>query len=284
MYIKDIGSPRPPRFPALKVIHLLLCTLALSGCGGSDGEKPTTAVPPTPPVQTLPPQSGLAVPDNRTVGEFRVVLLGNSHVTYNDLAGVLKQMLQVGRPQAKVHTETAAGWRYLDERKNDKVTLPLLTEQPWTHVILQGQKYSTTGLYSYPIDASLYWVALIKSRQATPIMFPEHATLGNSTEGARIIQLHQSIAQIEATCLTPVPQAWEASLAKWPEIPLHMNDGNHANPAGTVLTAMLFYQVITGNPADQLPYIAALPTSATVQKRLAQQASASLQQFQACPF
>ena len=90
--------------------------------------------------------------------------------------------------------------------------------------------------------------------------------------------------QQEIACLAPVPQAWEASLAKWPETPLHMNDGNHANQAGAVLTAMLFYQVITGNLADQLPYIAELQLSATVQQRLAQQASASLQQYPACPF
>lgn len=263
-------------------LSLLLSAAVLNGCGSSDNSAVNTPIQTTPPVQ--PPPSGLQVPDNRTVGEFRVVLLGNSHVSYNNLAGLLKQLLQTGRPQAKVYTETAAGWGYLDERMHDNATLPLLTQQRWTHVILQGQKYSTTGLYSYPIDAALYWVALIKSHQGTPIMFPEHARWGNSTEGARIYQLHQTILQQEAACLAPVPQTWEASLQQWPEISLHMSDGNHANQAGAVLTAMLFYQVITGNPADQLPYIASLNLSATVQQRLAQQASASLQQHPACPF
>lgn len=272
----------------LAIVFLLLSGTALNGCGGS-GAADSVAGPP--PVQTVPqnpppisPPSNLAVPDNRTVSEFRIVLLGNSHVAYNDLAGLIKYLLQTGRPQAKVHTHTAGGAGYLDERLNDKVTVPLLTQQSWTHVILQGQKYSTSGLYNYPIDAAVYWVALVKSQQATPIMFPEHATSGNKTEGARVYQLHQTIVQREAACLAPVPQAWEGSLAQWVDIPLHMNDGNHANQAGSVLTAMLFYQVITGNPADQLPYIADLGLPASVQQRLAQQASASLQQFPACPF
>jgi len=100
--------------PLLAVLNLLLVTFALYGCGGSDSSHLTTPVPTDPPVQTLPPQSGLPVPDNRTVSEFRVVLLGNSHVSYNNLAGLLKQMLQSGRPQAKVHTETAADAATMD--------------------------------------------------------------------------------------------------------------------------------------------------------------------------
>ncbi len=279
---------RPPALYWLMIISTLATTLY--GCGGS--AKPAaappvqTSPPTTPPIPTSPPNegAGLAVPDNRTVPEFRILLLGNSHVGFNDLAGILQEILQTGRPQAKVHAQTAGGAGYLDERLHDNTTLPLLKNQSWSHVILQGQKYSTTGLYHYSIEAALYWVALIKSRQGTPIMFPEHATLGNSTEGARIYQLHQSIVQQEAACLAPVPQVWETSLTQWPEMPLHMSDGNHANQAGAVLTAMLFYQVITGNPADQLPFIAGLDLSATVQQRLAQQASASLQQHPACPF
>lgn len=273
----------------LAIVFLLLSGTALNGCGGSGAAESATVPPPVqtvpqnPPPQ-IPPPSNLAVPDNRTVSEFRVVLLGNSHAAYNNLAALIKYLLQTGRPQAKVHTHTAGGAGYLDERLNDNVTVPLLTQQSWTHVILQGQKYSTSGLYSYPIDAAVYWVALAKSQQATPIMFPEHATSGNKTEGARVYQLHQTIVQREVACLAPVPQAWEGSLAQWVDIPLHMNDGNHANQAGSVLTAMLFYQVITGNPADQLPYIADLGLPASVQQRLAQQASASLQQFPACPF
>lgn len=269
----------------LASLSLLLLAVALNGCGGQDN---TSASPPeqTKPPVTIPPPKGadLPVPDNRTVGEFRVVLLGNSHVSYNNLAGILKLLLQTGRPQAKVHTQTAGGAGYLDDRLQDNLTLPLLTQQSWTHVILQGQKYSTSGLYSYPIDAALYWVDLIKSRQATPILFPEHATIGNSTEGARVYQLHQSIVREEVACLAPVPQAWESSLSTWSDMPLHISDGNHANLSGSVLTAMLFYQVITGNPADQLPYISGIGLSAAVQQRLAQQASASLQQHPACPF
>lgn len=267
------------------LVAVIVFGAALFGCGSSDSPPigPPTTTPPTSP--TLPESSqGLPVPDNRTVNEFRVLLLGNSHVGFNNLGGLLKQMIQTGRPQASVQTETGGGAGYLDERLHDNVSVALVNQQHWSHVILQGQKYSTSGLYHYPINAALYWVALIKSRQGTPILFPEHATLGNPTEGARVYQLHQSIVEREAACLAPIPQAWESNIQQWPGIALHIDDGNHASLAGSVLTAMLFYQVITGNPADQLPYIASINLSATIQQRLAQQASASLQQYPACPF
>ncbi|WP_214000814.1 hypothetical protein [Arsukibacterium sp.] len=263
---------------------VLLVSLGIAGCNASSEqavEVPTAVI--------LPPKSavegaGQPVPDNRTVNEFRVALLGNSHVHVNNLAGQLQQLLQVGRPQAAVHTYVAGGAGFLDERLTDSETESLLVTQSWSHVIVQGQKYSTSGLVTHPTDAAKYWLALIKSRQATPILFPEHARYGNNEEGNRVYMLHRSIAEEEATCVAPVPLAWYASLRQQPELRLHMADGNHANLEGTLLSAMIFFEAITGDPADQLPYVSAIPVSRANQQHLRQLASATLQQYPACPF
>lgn len=265
--------------------YLLLAALAACGSATTEPTSPNLPNPKPPPTATLPAvTTGLAVPDNRTVQEFRVLLLGNSHVGGNNLAGMLNTILQHGRPRALVATHTGDGSYFLDERLQHNPSLDLLRNNSWSHVILQGQKYSMSGMTQYSTSATEYWVALTKNRQATPILFPEHARAGNTEEGPRVYLLHQSIAAKEAACVAPVDLAWQQSLQNWPGIALHLADGNHANEQGALLTALLFYQIITGDPADQLAFIPTLPATAQVQQQLRQQASATLQQVKACPF
>jgi hypothetical protein len=263
---------------------MILSLSLLAGCGSD----PVSSNPPTPkpPVQQRPLPGmtpGLALPDNRTSPRFEVLLFGNSHLQSHDLPGMLQLMLQQGRPQAISRVQRADDWAFLDERLADGRSWPLLQSQPWTHLVLQGQKYSTTGLYSYPIDASLSWIALAKQLQITPVLFPEHARAGNKEEGERVYLLHQRIARQDAACVVPIPLGWY-QLMQQTGLGLHEPDGNHANKTGAAFTAFMLYQVLSGDPADQLPTIPALALSASVQQQLRQWASATLQQYPACPF
>ena len=83
---------------------------------------------------------------------------------------------------------------FLSDRVTDGVSYRDLEREPWTHVILQGQKYSTTGSYSYRTDAAEYWIRGSKKQGATPIMFPEHPRQGNTWEGQTLWDLHKGIA------------------------------------------------------------------------------------------
>lgn len=266
---------------------ILLISL-IAGCGSSgsqpeqlpaNGNASGGNSQPIPPVgPTLP------IPDNRTVSDFQVLMFGNSHVAANNLPGLVTLLLRSGRPNANVYAVVADGGGYLDERFQDRISLPLLQSKKWTHVILQGQKYSTSGRYSYSTSEAEMWISLSKKQLATPILYPEHARANNFEEGDRVYQLHQSIAAKEAACVAPVPLAWTLTMQQFPDLELHVPDGNHANENGSVLTAMLFYQIITGDPADQLPFVAGLGVDAMTQQLLRQQASATLQQHPACPF
>jgi hypothetical protein len=259
------------------IIFSTLWLLASCG-GGSDG-----AAAPVKEVNTNFP-AGLPVPDNRFVDTYSVLIFGNSHVRSHNLADLIVQMIQTGRPGAKATAELAAGILFLDERFNNQNDLRLLQSKTWTHLILQGQKYSTSGAYYYPTDKTVTWVKDSKAQQVTPILFPEHPTAGNKTEGMRVHQLHQSIQQEESSCLAPVGLAWDKALELYPELALHSSDGNHAALAGAFLTALVLYQSITGNNADTLPQLSNITLSAQSQQQLRQAAAATLQQYPACPF
>lgn len=250
--------------------------LVLAACGGASDPTPITP----PPVQQ--PSPVVPVPDNSQSSQYQVLLVGNSHVHTNDLSWIIRQMILTGPKKAESYIRTAARSSFLDDRINDQITYPIFKERRWTHIVLQGQKYSTTGQNFYPIDAALYWIKEVKKLNATPILFPEHPRFRNKEEGQRVFELHQDIASIEPACVAPVGPAWDSMAASWPEVKLHYSDGNHAALAGSFLTALLFYQIITGETADTLGYVESIDLSEQHQQWMRQTASAALQRYPAC--
>ena len=199
--------------------------------------------------------------------EYSVLLIGNSHSSRGNLPEVLQQLLEID-VGSSVHVKAAGHWAFLAERLEDNKTQELLESRPWTHVVLQAQKYSTSGQYVYPTEAAEEWIRRSRNVGAQPILFLEWARLENEEEGARIHRLHVEIASREPACVAPIGLAWEISLEADPEIRLHHRDGNHANRAGALLTAYVLYGAITGNPVMDLPEVKVRGVSGDTQAHL----------------
>ncbi|MCS4307165.1 hypothetical protein M2404_001492 [Rheinheimera pacifica] len=264
-------------------VGLLFSLLTACGSGGNTTNEQGGVVTPPPVVISPPPVNEmLPIPDNRYADQYQILLVGNSHVRSNNLSSVLSALLEQGTGKTTI-TTIAPGGAYLDERLSDGVTLAALQSHNWSHVIWQAQKYSTTGQYSYSTAASEYWVGLTKQLAATPIMFPEHPRRGNAEEGMRVYLLHLGIAEREASCVAPVGPAWDNAIAMLPQTSFH-SDGNHASLAGTLLTALVFYEIISGESADELPYMPEIALAEQLQAQLRQVASATLQQYSGCTY
>ncbi len=199
---------------------------------------------------------------------YALLFMGNSHSSANDLPGLVARLIEVGEAGSSAEAELAPGWGFLADRLNDGVSRQSLESRPWTHVVLQAQKYSTTGLYSYPTTAAEEWIRRVKAQGAVPVMFPEWPRRGNFEEGARVHRLHLSIAGREPACVAPVGLTWDAALLRHPGLVLHAPDGNHSNLAGALLTAYVFYQLLTGRSADALPVIPSIAVAADTQRQL----------------
>ncbi len=214
-------------------------------------------------------------------GSYALLFMGNSHSSLNDLPDLVKTLIETGLPNSSAFATTAPGWRFLADRLDDGVSHASLLSREWTHVILQAQKYSTSGLYDYPTDAAEEWIRRAKSQNALAVMFPEWPRRGNFEEGPRVHRLHLDIASREAACVAPIGLAWEASLARYPSLGLHASDGNHSNLTGALLTAYVLYEVVTGQSAADLPYIQSIQVAAANQQRLSEVASLVVQANQA---
>lgn len=221
---------------------LAALALALAACGGGDGgSSPATGNPPPPP----PPPA---------TAQVTLLFMGNSHTSVNNLPGMVAAMVRVARPGMSVLATEAPDWMFLDERSTHVPSLELLRERNWTYVVLQAQKYSSSGAFDYPIDGAVALVRKAREQHALPILFPEWPRRGID-ETQRIYDLHVSIARVAPACVAPVPQAWDLAAARHPTLVLHNADGNHSAPPGAFLAALVISNTMTGFAPDQLPEI-----------------------------
>jgi len=272
-----------------KITHtsngLLIILLFLSACSGDSGK---TSVPSSDDTNIIDtrnsgtltlPTENLALTDNRFSDVYQVLIFGNSHTL--GLGSLIKTLLSTVKPHAKISVVNE-GLGFLDDFLYEKVHL--LENNSWTHVILQGQKYSQSGAFTYPTTAAQILIDKAKKNETTPILFPEHPQRGNPREGRRVHSIHTAIAAMQSSCVAPIGLAWDKVINIDPQLVLHSNDGNHAAFLGKLLTAYLFYEVITGQAADLLPFIEEIKVEEATQHFLKQLASETIQFNQPCIF
>ena len=219
-----------------RLLPMLLC--GLTACGGGTATLPAEPAAPATPVEV-------------TAGdEINLLFMGNSHTIYNDVPGSVAAMVRAGRPGKTVTAVTAPASQFLEAHWHDATTLGLLRQRTWSAVVLQAQKYSASGAFSYSTAEAENLAQEARRLGAVPVMFPEWARL-DFDETQRIFDLHVSIAQRQPACVAPIGQAWDIALARTPTLVLHDPDGNHANPKGSFLAALVIYATLTGlSPAD----------------------------------
>lgn len=214
--------------------------------------------------------------------DYAVVMLGNSHTTKNKLPKILETLLVSDGSSATAEVRASRHWRFLDERLDDVTSQKLLESEQWTHVVLQAQKYSSSGRYFYPTDAAEEWIRRAKAQGAAPILFPEWARRGNTEEGPRVQALYEEIAAREAACVAPVGIAWEIVRRSNPDLVLHHPDGNHSNRNGAHLTAFVLYEAITRNAASELPDFESLKIDTELQSLFKNAASLAFKSARSC--
>jgi len=263
---------------------MLTGAVFLVGCGGGSENVPDEPVTraDSSPVGTIKYATSLPLADNTNGSAYKVLLMGNSHAA--GLQSSLERLLILGRPGMSVDVQVAPHGGFLADRVNDGVSAQKLESEPWTHVILQAQKYSSTGSLTYPTTAAEYWIRGSKELGATPIMFPEHPRRDNTWEGQTLWDLHTGIAVRENTCVAPVGLVWDEVIFRDQSLTLHQPDGNHASATGLLLTALVFYQIITGQPVESLPGLAEFAIDPATEQIMKESVSSLLFVYPPCAY
>lgn len=187
--------------------------------------------------------------------ELSVLFIGNSHSWI--IPKLLTEIYERQQPGKKVLVRRVRFTGFLVDHLKSGNTKKLIESGPWDYVVLQAQKYSTSGKYHYPYDAAIELSQAATDVGAKIIMYPEWPRRDVPDEYERIRALHETIAeQIGATvAVARIGEAWEAVRQENDRLELYAPDGNHASQLGSYLVACVFYSMI----ADASPYSSKLP-------------------------
>jgi len=247
---------------------LFLLSLAIASCGGGGESSAPAATAQTPPAAAPP-----IVPVS---ADITILMMGNSHTSTNRLPETLAAMVRAGKPGKTVAAVVAPGFMFLEERFNHAPSIALLQSQRWSFVVLQAQKYSTSGQFVYSTAEAEQLIRMSRSMGAVPIMFPEWPRFG-IPETATIYDLHASIALKQPACVAPIGQAWDLALSRNPALALHSADGNHSAAPGAFLAALVLYATLTGGSPAALPALPILGVDDAVQSELRNAAADTVQ-------
>jgi len=263
----------------MKAFYLLISIFLIVGCGGSDTPNNNDELEIAPPLasggqltQKLP------IKDNRDIEKFEILMIGNSHSS--SVSRSLKLLFSYVE-QREVEISTIFGAHLVDTVAKVE-NIDRFNENSWSHVILQGQKYSQSQSTLYSTESTKTWIKRVKTQGGTPILFPEHPQKGNRSEAEYVHRIHSKIAFQEPSCVAPVGLAWDFVLEIQPMLGLYSADGNHASELGGFLSALVIYEVTTGLSADLIPYIEDLPGDEMTQDLFGLMASKAILENPSC--
>jgi hypothetical protein len=213
---------------------------------------------------------------------LRVLLIGNSFTSYNNLEIWLQDVAAGGTPKIQTRRLSTDGMTLRWHWENDArpaIRNGWAAGVPWTHVVLQGyssEPLNTNGTPANALGDFQFYAGKLayatKAVKATPVMletwayrscFPELATMWGGTPDKMqdgLLAGYATAASANGAWLAKVGEGWRAVRTKHPEISLdqlYAADCKHPKEWGTYLAASVLYVRLTGHP---IPAASKIPT------------------------
>lgn len=174
---------------------------------------------------------------------FRVLFIGNSYTTRNDLLELIKSLAAQEESAAPVETEVIAfGGASLAAHWNRGDAQRALASQRWDAVVLQEQSSRPLrALESMRKHARLF-VEAVRQSGARPILYMTWRRQDQPESGSIIAAAYRDLA-IETGCgLAAVGEAWIEAEARHPDVSLYEDDKSHPSFAGSLVAARSIFE------------------------------------------
>jgi hypothetical protein len=197
---------------------------------------------------------GSLVPDPSRI--YRVLFIGNSLTYTNNLPLTVSMLASSAGDSFEVASVALPGLALVDHAAGQSEAISMIGSRHWDYVVLQQ------GPSSLPISRDTLIVGseildrhirAVGARTAELMVWPAKvdiaafdAVLGSYQEAARAVD----------GVFLPGGEAWRATWAVDPSVPLYGDDDFHPSELGTYLTALVVYEGLTGRPAESLSPVA----------------------------
>jgi hypothetical protein len=220
---------------------------------------------------------------------LRILFIGNSYTYYNDLPGSLVQLAADAGEQVVTAQSTPPG-HTLEQHSMNAVTLDLIREGGWDHVVIQEQSQrpafpdaqvaaevlpyaqalsDSVRLYS-PCAEIVFYMTWGRSQGDAQncVAFPPVCTYEGMQHRLRLGYLSMAVEN-SAWC-APVGMAWRTIRQEHPDIVLYDPDGSHPGLAGSYLAASTIFCTVFRRSADGINFNGALsPSTASILRQVA---------------
>jgi hypothetical protein len=209
----------------------------------------------------------------------RVLFIGNSYTTVNDLPSVFASLARSGGHRVETGSAAVDGWTLADHAGSSATAMTLASKN-WDIVVLQEQSQipsveSFRQNQMYPAARRL--IDSIRNQDAQPLFYltwghrdgwPENAMPDYAHMQTAIDDGYLAIARDQRVAVAPVGDAWATLVARRAGATLWQQDGSHPTEAGTYLAACVFYTTIFRESPKGLGYRASLSAeaAATIQE------------------
>lgn len=176
---------------------------------------------------------------------INVLFIGNSYTYVNDMPSILEQ-ISANNSESIHSTMAVAGGATLEMHWNNPQTRSLLRSRKWDVAVLQEQSMQPIG---NPASFSQYAGLLAneaRSSGAKVMLYMTWAREGSPEQQDDLTNAYRSVAANSCCRVAPVGEAWRIVRDRRSDIALFADDGSHPSPAGSYLTACVFYAAITG--------------------------------------
>lgn len=198
--------------------------------------------------------------------QIRVLFIGNSYTSTNDLPRMIEQLARVGKQPELVHASLMPGGTTFEQHWQAGEAQKLIASQPWDFVVLQEQSTVPLSQPERTVEYARRLHALIKPTGAKTVLYLTWARKAKPESQAQLNKAYQRAAHETGALLAPVGKAWAAALKDDPTLVLHQPDGSHPTPIGTYLAACVFYTTLYQQSPIGLPPIDSGLTPAQAKK------------------
>jgi hypothetical protein len=209
--------------------------------------------------------------------ELHILFIGNSYTFTNDLPGMLRAVAASDNiTPVDVETgEVARGGALLEQTFEDPQAQRALASRHWDYVVLQEGSLMTMrpDLAARALHGFTEWGTAIRAAGATPVVLETWARQPGSPDYSNEIaatyhltdaasmqaDIDQVLGGITSTISgisVPAGDAWARCETASDAPGLYQPDGSHPSLAGTYLTALLLYHMLTGHaPINSVGFV-----------------------------
>lgn len=189
--------------------------------------------------------------------EARILFVGNSYTTSNDLPGTVAALAKSAGHPVEVDTRAPAGW-WLRDHVGSSDTLDRIATGDFDYVVLQEQSMVPADrrlAERESVPAARRLGTRVDQSGARVVMFMTWGHRGGSREvGHRsydsmqiaIADTYERLGEAVVGPVAPVGAAWWMALAERPDIILYQSDGSHPSANGTYLAAAVLTATLLG--------------------------------------